>query len=60
MGPLDTIDFSGLDTTLKVAEAMTRHNGERYRAPQNLRALVNAGRLGHKTGAGFKEYGERA
>ncbi len=56
MGPLDTIDFSGLDTTLKVAEAMTSHYGERFMAPQNLRTLVAAGHLGAKSGRGFRDY----
>jgi 3-hydroxybutyryl-CoA dehydrogenase len=56
MGPLETIDFSGLDTTLKVADAMTRHYGERFRAPQNLRTLVDAGHLGRKSGRGFSDY----
>jgi 3-hydroxybutyryl-CoA dehydrogenase len=60
MGPLDTIDFSGLDVTLNVADAMTASYGERFLAPQNLRALVSAGRLGRKTGAGFRDYGDEA
>jgi 3-hydroxybutyryl-CoA dehydrogenase len=58
MGPLETIDFSGLDTTLKVADALNAQYGERFLAPQNLRALVNAGDLGRKTGRGFSDYGE--
>jgi 3-hydroxybutyryl-CoA dehydrogenase len=53
MGPLDTADLSGLDVVLKVADRLTDHYGDRYRAPQNLRTLVNAGRLGQKTGEGF-------
>ena len=58
MGPLDTIDFSGLDTTLRVADNMRSSYGERFLAPQNLRALVSAGHLGRKTGRGFRDYGD--
>jgi 3-hydroxybutyryl-CoA dehydrogenase len=58
MGPLDTIDFSGLDTTLRVADAMRTQYGERFLPPQNLRALVSAGHIGRKSGRGFKDYGE--
>ena len=53
MGPLDTADLSGLDTVLKVSERLADHYGDRYRPPQNLRTLVNAGRLGRKAGGGF-------
>lgn len=56
MGPLDTFDLSGLDTVLKIAEVLTDHYGERFRPPQNLRSLVNAGHLGRKTGRGFRSY----
>ena len=56
MGPIDTMDYSGLDTTLRVADNMRHTYGERFLAPQNLRALVNAGRLGRKSGSGFKSY----
>lgn len=56
MGPLDTMDFSGLDTALHVADAMREQYGERFLAPQNLRVLVNGGHLGRKTGRGFSNY----
>jgi 3-hydroxybutyryl-CoA dehydrogenase len=60
MGPLDTMDLSGLDTALHVADAMREQYGERFLAPQNLRALVSGGHLGRKTGRGFGDYGERS
>ncbi len=60
MGPLDTMDFSGLDTTLKVAENMRDQYGDRFLAPQNLRALVAAGHLGRKSGRGVRYRGEDA
>jgi 3-hydroxybutyryl-CoA dehydrogenase len=59
MGPLDTMDFSGLDTTLHVADNMRDQYGDRFLAPQNLRVLVGGGHLGRKTGRGFRDYGER-
>lgn len=59
MGPLDTLDFSGLDTSLHVAENMREQYGERFLAPQSIRALVNGGHLGRKTGRGFRDYGSR-
>jgi 3-hydroxybutyryl-CoA dehydrogenase len=60
MGPLDTMDFSGLDTALHVSDAMREQYGERFLAPQNLRVLVNGGHLGRKTGRGFRDYGEKS
>jgi 3-hydroxybutyryl-CoA dehydrogenase len=58
MGPLELGDFNGLDTNLRVMESMTETYGERFRPPPTLRAMVAAGMLGRKTGAGFYEYGE--
>jgi 3-hydroxybutyryl-CoA dehydrogenase len=36
-----------------ICERLTEHYGERFRPPQNLRALVNAGSCGRKSGGGF-------
>ena len=58
MGPLDTADFSGLDTTLRVADNMRAAYGERFLAPQLLRALVAAGHVGRKAGRGVRFAGE--
>jgi len=59
MGPLELADYIGLDTMLLIAESMTEALGERFRPPQTLRKLVEAGRLGRKSGRGFHDYGER-
>ena len=58
MGPLDTVDYSGLDTTIRVADNMRDQYGDRFLAPQGLRSLVNGGHLGRKTGRGFSDYPE--
>jgi 3-hydroxybutyryl-CoA dehydrogenase len=57
-GPLDTADLSGLDTVHRVASSLVDHYGDRFRSPQNLRALVAAGCYGRKTGAGFSTYSD--
>jgi 3-hydroxybutyryl-CoA dehydrogenase len=59
-GPLDTADLSGLDTVVHVGDALREQFGERFLAPQMLRALVNAGHYGRKTGRGFTTYEERS
>jgi len=58
MGPLLTADLSGLDTVERVADNLARNYGERFLLPQTVRALVNAGHLGRKTGRGLRDYGE--
>jgi len=55
MGPFHLLDFSGLDVFYGAMQ--DRHRlGEGPEAPEVLRKLVDAGRLGRKTGKGFFEY----
>jgi 3-hydroxybutyryl-CoA dehydrogenase len=56
MGPLDTLDLGGLDTTIMASEAMVEHFGDRFAPTQGLRDLVAQGNLGRKSGRGFREY----
>jgi 3-hydroxybutyryl-CoA dehydrogenase len=58
MGPLLTADLSGLDTVERVADNLAANYGDRFLVPQMVRALVNAGHLGRKTGRGLRDYGE--
>ncbi|GAA1174384.1 3-hydroxybutyryl-CoA dehydrogenase [Streptomyces hebeiensis] len=57
MGPLKLADLIGLDTVASVADSMYAEFKEPlYAAPPLLQRMVDAGRLGRKTGAGFYPY----
>ncbi|CAG7656681.1 3-hydroxybutyryl-CoA dehydrogenase [Actinacidiphila bryophytorum] len=57
MGPLKLSDLIGLDTVAAIADSMyTEYKEPLYAAPPILQRMVDAGRLGRKSGAGFYPY----
>jgi 3-hydroxybutyryl-CoA dehydrogenase len=58
MGPFELNDFNGLDLSLKACKSMEETYGERFKAPQVLVNMVNANRLGRKSGKGWYDYAE--
>jgi 3-hydroxybutyryl-CoA dehydrogenase len=56
MGPFELADYVGLDTLLFASQGLSEAFGDRFRAPQTLVKLVEAGHLGRKTGKGFYDY----
>ena len=57
MGPLELLDFVGLDTTYYIANIMFEEfKDAKYAPPPLLKRLVLAGHYGKKTGKGFYDY----
>ncbi|MFC9355862.1 3-hydroxybutyryl-CoA dehydrogenase [Rhodococcus sp. NPDC057014] len=57
MGPLTLLDSLGLDVALATTETLYAEFAEpHYAPPALLRRMVEAGRLGRKTGRGFYNY----
>ncbi len=57
MGPCELLDMIGLDTQVRLSEAMHKvTNDPRAAAPPLLRRMVAAGQLGKKSGRGFYSY----
>jgi 3-hydroxybutyryl-CoA dehydrogenase len=57
MGPLEVVDFIGLDTELSIAESLYEETKDpKYAPPVLLRKMVTAGWLGRKVGKGFYDY----
>ena len=57
MGPLRLLDFVGLDVAVAIGESLHDDSGARgrRRCPSGCATLVDAGKLGRKSGAGFYE-----
>jgi 3-hydroxybutyryl-CoA dehydrogenase len=57
LGPLALLDFVGLDVAVAIGESLHADSGEEAHQPPHLiRQLVEQGKLGRKSGAGFFEY----
>ncbi|MFJ9177316.1 3-hydroxybutyryl-CoA dehydrogenase [Streptomyces sp. NPDC102360] len=57
MGPLKLADLIGLDTIVSIADSMyDEYKEPLYAAPPLLQRMVDAGRLGRKSGSGFYTY----
>jgi 3-hydroxybutyryl-CoA dehydrogenase len=58
MGPIELLDFVGVDTTLAIADVLFGEFGDpKYAAPPLLRRMVESGFMGKKCGRGFYDYG---
>jgi 3-hydroxybutyryl-CoA dehydrogenase len=60
IGPLELIDYAGVDVMCFVGNAFYEYMKEpRFAPPPLLRKMVKAGMLGRKSGRGFYEYEEK-
>jgi 3-hydroxybutyryl-CoA dehydrogenase len=57
-GPFQIADMAGLDVYVSVLETLEEGLGERFETPGALHELVERGRTGTKSGAGFLEYSD--
>lgn len=61
LGPLETIDFGGLDVFYHISEYLVPDLEDSHEVPQLLREKFEAGEYGVKTGKGFYDYsGDKA
>lgn len=57
MGPFELMDFTGVEISVHVADYLFNESKDRkWAAPEILKSLVRAGRLGKKTGGGWFDY----
>jgi 3-hydroxybutyryl-CoA dehydrogenase len=59
MGPLKLLDYIGADTTLAIAEVLTRELDPKFHPCPALKQMVEAQLLGRKTGKGFYDWTQK-
>ncbi|CAM3946331.1 fatty acid oxidation complex subunit alpha FadJ [Pseudoalteromonas byunsanensis] len=59
VGPLALLDEVGIDIGSKIAPILEKELGERFKAPTAFDRLIDAKRLGRKTGRGFYSYDKK-
>jgi 3-hydroxyacyl-CoA dehydrogenase len=59
MGPFTLMDMLGLDVCVHVGDYLSAEYGARMESARLLPRLVEMGRLGEKSGAGFYGYGDQ-
>ena len=57
LGPLELLDLVGIDVAEAIGEALHADTADpAHRPPGRVKQLIESGRLGRKTGAGFYDY----
>jgi 3-hydroxybutyryl-CoA dehydrogenase len=59
MGPLMLLDYIGSDTTLAIAEVLTKELDPKFHPSTGLKQMVKAQMLGRKTGKGFYDWTQK-
>jgi 3-hydroxybutyryl-CoA dehydrogenase len=59
MGPLMLLDYIGADTTLAIADVLTREIDPKFHAATGLKQMVRANLLGRKTGKGYYDWTQK-
>jgi len=59
MGPLMLLDYIGADTTLAIADVLTREIDPKFHPAIGLKQMVSAKLLGRKTGKGFYDWTQK-
>ncbi len=59
MGPLMLLDYIGADTTLAIADVLTRELDPKFHPSSGLKQMVKAQLLGRKTGKGYYDWTQK-